>query len=69
MALLADWHRFSWFTTRLDGVRVMTVFGARPGDPLADLIFGVCYAVVQLEVRQALLDALHVGSSGGGVSR
>jgi hypothetical protein len=54
VSLLADWHRFSWFTTRLDGVRVMTVFGARPGDPLADLIFGVCYAVVQLEIRGAL---------------
>jgi hypothetical protein len=57
VALLADWHRFCWFTTRLDGVKVMTVFGARPGDPLADLIFGVCYAVVQLEIRQSLLDA------------
>ena len=40
---VAAWHTAPWFTVKGGGAQTAsTAIGARPGDPLADLLFNVC---------------------------
>ncbi len=52
--MLADWHRSSWFVTRGGGRRICTRVGTRPGDPLADLIFAMAFAIFQQDASIAM---------------
>ncbi|CAE7877966.1 unnamed protein product [Symbiodinium sp. KB8] len=66
---IADLFRGSWF--RLDGASplVHTRKGTRPGDPLADLLFGFLFAAYLKSAEQALMDrdlATYVPQCAGG---
>ena len=53
-AQVADLFRGSWFRLQYDGALVLTRKGSRPGDPLADLLFGFTFAAYVRSVEQAL---------------
>jgi hypothetical protein len=52
--LLVGWHRQVWFLATGGSRRIYTRVGARPGDPLADLVLALGYGALQLEFAQAL---------------
>ena len=66
-ACAADWYRCAAFHVPGSPDVVVTHAGAKPGDPLADLIFCVAFFQCQQEFQQAFLDEgllIHLSRSG-----
>ena len=52
---VADWHTDTFFRVRHTERTSKLVFGVRPGDPLADLIFNACMTGFIREPRECLI--------------
>ena len=53
---VADWHACSYYQVDDDPRVACPVTGVRPGDPLADLVFNACMAVLLRDLRGKLRD-------------
>jgi hypothetical protein len=53
-AAMADWHRRCWFAVPGGTNVVVHLAGARPGDPLADMVANLCFLLVNREFGQEL---------------
>ena len=56
-SLVEDWHRCPWYSVRGRPERYRTLVGVRPGDPLADAVFALAFALFQEELVSALAAA------------